>query len=453
MINIRAGETGSSNDGQVHGWRSVFLVSRNVVRSSFVWNTWNSIVTALLSVVMLIAVSQLIGVGENGVLDLATSIVVVFMTIGNYGMRRFQASDVSMAFSFSEYARSRAITSVLMLVTAAGFVVVALATGFFPAHTALVFALLIGLRLVDVVEDVIVGMTQQRNRLDIGTKISTLRLVVVICVFLITMLISHDLVLSLVLAIVGSLGVFLWLAPVMLRYLLEARDVPWRWSGVWQLLRMCFPLFLSACLTLLINNAPKFGITAELGNVAQGYYALLAMPVFVIQLLILVIFNPLIYRLSVLWRDGDFAAIIRRILAVSGLTVVITAALVPLARPVLLPLLTFIYGVDIRAFVPEFIWLIVAGGAVALGGFMSTIVTIQRRQNWLIAPQIGLTVVALSLSNYAVAHGGLMGACLLYLGLFVAQMAAFIVLVIMGFHKAPVTPAATARTGSAPLSA
>ncbi|MCL2465434.1 MAG: hypothetical protein FWF28_10265, partial [Micrococcales bacterium] len=77
--------------------------------------------------------------------------------------------------------------------------------------------------------------------------------------------------------------------------------------------------------------------------------------------------------------------------------------------------------------------LLAGGGCVAIGGFLLTLLTIQRRQNWLAVPYVALALAGWFASDPAVSRFGLMGACVLYLALFGAQCLVFAAMTAISF--------------------
>ena len=70
---------------------------------------------AFQSVVMLMVLTRACDLETAGVFTIAYASANLFLNIGNYGMRNYQASDVEPKYSFSTYALSRAITDMAML--------------------------------------------------------------------------------------------------------------------------------------------------------------------------------------------------------------------------------------------------------------------------------------------------------------------------------------------------
>ena len=103
--------------------KKFFLHTDNIDRDSFVWNMTGSMIMAFQSVIMLMILTRILGLYEAGLFTIAYANANLFLTIGKYGMRNFQVSDVTGQFSFHEYRLSRAVTTIVMLLVAVIYVV------------------------------------------------------------------------------------------------------------------------------------------------------------------------------------------------------------------------------------------------------------------------------------------------------------------------------------------
>ena len=99
------------------------------------------------------------------------------LTIGRYGIRQFQASDVVEKYSYREYYYSRVLTTGLMLAISLAYIGFEYGTGQYDGNKSIVVLLICLVKWIDAFEDVFHGMLQQHDRLDIGGKILTVRAV------------------------------------------------------------------------------------------------------------------------------------------------------------------------------------------------------------------------------------------------------------------------------------
>ena len=387
---------------------------------------------------MLVLVSVFLGEVEAGIFSIATAQAYLFWTIGTYGIRRYQASDVEHHFSYREYVLSRVITCAVMigacLVTCGIFVGV----GSYTLPKAATVFLVTLLRVVDAVEDIVVGFLQQSGRLDVGAKISAVRLTMSMIGFIVPIVAGASLLVSLGISLAFSTVVLVVFVRVIVSGFVDSEARLGKMRKAVGLLRACFPLFLAAFLTLYIGNAPKYGIDAVLNDEVQAKFNFLSMPSFVIQMLAMFIFNPMVYTMSTAWVDGritDLTRMIRRVVIwIAG----ITGACLVGGAAIGLPVLSWLYQADLSGLLWEFLIVLLGGGFVALGGFLTTVLTIMRYQRVLIFGYLASAAVALT-ASWWIRWDGLMGACALYCVLFVLQCAVFVPIVMYGIHRGRVT--------------
>ena len=396
--------------------KSFLLDDRRVERNAFVWNSVSTGLFALQSMLMTIVTQNRLGEAQTGVLAIGSAEAFLFGCVGTFGVSRFQASDVSRRFSFLQYVLARAATVGAMWVIAAGFLIWHWLSGAYDGFKIGIIALMVGLKTVDVVEDVVLSYFQQHRRLDVGARACAVRYVITMCVFTAATLILGNLTWALIVTLAVSVLVFLGLAWLILNGFVTAEDKGSSRS-IFRLLRECGPMFVAGALTVYVNNAPRYAIDQASDAVTQAQYTFLATPVFAISLVATFLFNPLIARLATLWQEGDlkgFDRIIVRLLAlITGVGILGCAA----GYFTGLPILSWVFQVDLDGFLPEFMALLLAGYFVALTGLLSTLLTIIRRQAFMAWGYAAVSLLSLVVAASWVRAQGLMGASLLYLSL------------------------------------
>ena len=93
-----------------------------------------------------------------------------------------------------------------------------------------------------------------------------------------------------------------------------------------------------------------------------------------------------------------------------GLTLVVLAGGCILG----LPALSILYGVNLEGYKAELIVLLLGGGFLAYTSFYQMILTVIRKQNWLIAGYLLGYVVFLLFGRKIVEYGGILGISIFY---------------------------------------
>ena len=412
--------------------KSFILNSSNTERESFIWNMAGSLLMAFQSVIFLMILTRTVGLIASGIFTIAYANANLFLNIGKFGMRNYQVSDVKKEFSFHEYLRSRWITTAAMTLVSIAYVIYTSKANNYSFEKSQIIVWMCLFKVSDSLEDVYYGEYQKKGRLDIASKAMTLRMLITIILFSVTVIISKDLLWTLIITTCLStlvMVVFIkWTYP-------EFKEDAHGSNNIGRLLKSCFPVFLSSFFAFYIGNAPKYAIDANLTDELQACYGFIAMPVFVIGLLNGFIFTPVVYRLSCLWNERKRKSFYK-IIAVQILSIIIITIICLIGAYLIgIPVLSFLYNTNLQAYKRELLILLLGGGFLGLSGILNTIITIIRYQRALAIGYGIVAGIALLLSNKVVMQYGITGAAALYLILMVGLCICFGIILGMGIHK------------------
>ena len=379
------------------------------LRRDYVWNTASSIMASASTVLMLLVVTRVSGIYLGGVFALATAVGQQFQSLGMYEVRTYQATDVRHRFSFGNYHATRLITVGLMSI---GIVLYPI-LGNQPRDDLVLLILLAALRIMDAFEDVFLGELQRDGRLDLAGRAYFFRVLLVTITFIVVLVVTRNLMTTAVVSLIASgLGV-LFLVVLPSRSLFPIRPI-FVVRPIRAILVACLPLFLAAFLAIYLSNAPKFAIATYMNNDVQGYFAILFMPAFTINLLSTMLFRPLLTRMALVWTRGDRVGFTR--LMTRGLQGATLAFLVTFSVTFLIgvPLLNFMYAEDIASYKAEMLVLVVGGAFNALSTILYYGLATMRRQHLVFVGYATAGGVVLALSAMLVARHGMMGASISY---------------------------------------
>lgn len=401
----------------------------NIERRTAIWNMVSSILGAAQSAIFLLVVTHVCDAVYAGIFSIATTLGYQIIAIGSYGMRNFQATDVKQKYKFKEYLLSRYFTSIAMFIFLIGYVWIK----DYNTEKALIILAFGVYKSVDVIEDVFHGEFQRYNRLDIGAISMTIRYVISFLVFAAVLIVSHNLLLACICEAVISILVFIILTyeVVKPRKLLSVKGAL-KHTG-W-LLRDCFPLFIGGFLYLYVCNAPKYAIDNCLSQESQMYFAILFMPVFVVNLLSSFVYRPLLVRMAICWNEKRNKEFWHMVMIQIALIFVLTIMGILGAYLCGTQILSLVYGVDVNPYRTCLVLLMFGGGFAALIGFLINVLTVMRLQTLLLLGYMAASVAALFVSNPIVSNLGIFGASVLYVGLMVL-VAAFLLISAVFYKK------------------
>lgn len=383
----------------------LFGKKENIGKRVYIWNLCSSMIYSIQSAILLLIVTRIGGLYEAGVFSIIYTVTQTLASLGSYSMRNFQVSDVKNEYSFQNYFSSRIITCVLMVIACLGFGLIRQ----MPGDQLLVIFMFSMYRVVDGMEDVYHGVVQKKGRLDVVSIAMALRIGLSVIAFWVSYLFTkHLLAASTVLLLVSTILFLIFNKVIFTEY--KEIKAHFSFQRVWKLLGVCFPIFFGAILYNYLVNAPKYAIDRNLTEEMQTVFNILFMPIFVINILSMFIFKPMIVRMSEMWAEGKIGKlaiqIVRQCVLICGLTLVVVICGYFAGCPVL----ALVYGVDLSAYPSLFALLLVFGGFAALATFLNVVLTIMRKQLFIIIGYIIAFLISVLILDKITIQYGINGA-------------------------------------------
>lgn len=376
--------------------------------ADFFWNMCASIVYSFQSAILLFVVTRISGLFVAGIFSISYIVSQTFAVVGSYSMRNYQVSDMKNKYSYGTYIYSRIISTIVMFVTC---MVYSLLEGYTGEKLVLI-AILCVYRAVDGYEDVYHGEMQKRNRLDVASRIVTYRIVISSAIFAIGVLCTNNIIFSTALLTISAV-LLSWGMNAVAISVMDMQQKPQK-NQVWKLLFEVAPICIGAFLYSYLVNSPKYAIENILSDDMQTIFNIIFMPVFVINMLSSFVFKPYVARMGIYWNEKKQKEFIKLLLLQVGCVLGITA-IVMLAGFILgIPVLEFIYGVDLKQYKLLFMMLLAFGGITALDAFALIVLTVMRLQNVVLVSYIVSLIVDVIFMNSLVIKYHMMGAGLVY---------------------------------------
>lgn len=378
-------------------------------KNSVFWNMMSSGLNSIVSMLLLWVVTRVVGVGDAGIFALAFSTSQMMLTIGNYGMRNYQATDIENKYTLAEYLGSRILSSIFMMIIVAAFVYL---EGYY-FEKVLITVLLCLLKVTDAFDDVYGGHYQRRGRLDIAGEIMSIRIMAYIVGFCGVLIVTHNLIISCIVTIIIS-TVILIVMVYSTRSEIKLQLPNFAVKKMVELFKDCLPLCVSAFLLIYLGNAPKYAIDIYMSVETQAYYTYLFMPCFVINLFVGFALQPLLVRLSHTWLHKEYQMFLKLCGLIYMGALAISAVIVIAGRWLGCSLLSIVFGVELRAYKNVLTVLLVGGGFFSLAVIAQIILTVMRRQYSLLIGFGIASAIAMAIAGPLVKTKGLFGAGLAY---------------------------------------
>lgn len=378
--------------------------------SSFTWNSIGSILSAGSSFVFLACVTRACGAKESGIFAFAFSSAQLLLTVGKYGVRAYQATDVSKEIRTDTYYVLRIFTCALMVLLSAAVIWV---FGYSGSGASIIIAVCV-IKMVDAIEDVFHGFLQLNGRLDLAGKLLALRNLITTAFFGLLIFSTQNIEITCWATGIGSVCICLllnfWAVKGYEKVALQIRK-----EELSSLVKACTPLCLGSFLSLYIYNIPKYAIDIYCTEEIQTYYNIIFMPAFCINLLSEFLFKPFLTTLAEWWRKGEkqrFLSVVKKLLVYIA---IVTAVAELGTKAIGVEILSVIYGVDVVPYEKPLLLLMLGGGFGAAVYFLYNVLTSMREQSAVLKNYTMASVVITCVAFLSIKSGGIMAAAGSYL--------------------------------------
>ncbi|MEG0620942.1 MAG: lipopolysaccharide biosynthesis protein [Raoultibacter sp.] len=365
---------GAASEGSFGAQEEQYAANRT--SRDYIWNTVGITAWGMVFPALTIVATQLVGVEQAGMFSMAFVVGMLLMIVANYGVRTYQVSDIEEAHSFSDYQINRLITCAIMLLVGGIYCAV---RGY--GEDMLVISMgVYSYKMIDGLADVYEGRLQQMGKLYLAGISQAVRSILVLIVFSLCLLITHNLAVSSVaMALAALVSFVLFTLPLALLETPKSRT--FNAGCIRALFKQCFPLFLALFLYALVDNMPKFVMEGVLSYDNQLYFNALYFPAQGILLTIGLIYKPQLVRMTNLWADVEkrkrFDLMMVVVLA---LIIALTLGMIFVMGWIGIPVMSFMYGIDFEQFRGLCFIMLVAGGVTAAIDFLYQVITVLRQQ-------------------------------------------------------------------------
>lgn len=348
----------------------------NIIRNKDVfWNMMGVSFNAFYSLIIVIIVTRLNGVAAAGQFSFAFYVSSIAQTIGNYGGRIYQISDVTGKYTDGDYVLLKYITGTIMMAVIFLF---CLANGYGIVKVSLIMILVL-FRFFESVSESYYGIMQKHNDLARVGKSMTFRVILSMIIFVIVDMIAGNIVWASIGFVAGYLLFMVFydsrIAGSFVTVSLEFTD------RIGKILKECFSVFLYTFLYLLILNITRYFVDLRLSDADQGYYSILVMPASIIALFAQFMIQPMATKLVDFYYTNihSFTRTVFKMLA--GLMAFgIFAALITYVIGA--PILSFIYGIDFSDYKTGLAMIVFSGICSGVTSIISNILVIMRKMKY-----------------------------------------------------------------------
>lgn len=388
-----------------------YLLNKKVsLKENTLWYTMGTMCSSATSFLLMIYVTRILGVDEAGVFSISYSVGQLMLSIGWFGTRQFQVSDINEEFKFSDYFSLKIFMTIIMMVGCLIYSVFL----HFNTYKMLVTFLYCLFLICDVFADLFSARFQQVNKLFLSGISYIIRILGYNLVILFSLLCFKNLIVAIVLAMIYS-ALELTFFDLQLIKRISQIKMEFHLDKIIQLIKNCFPLFISSFLTTFIVNVPKNAIELNFDSSVQTYYNIIFMPSYIINLFCMFIFVPLYTSIANTWLNSTKDKFINTVVKLMAFDVLLSFVVFAGCYFLGIPLLELVYGVDLQSVKSSFLILIIAGCFTSMNSILSYIFTVVRRQRFMIYIYVVAMVLAQISVKTLTLNYGIFGASLDYL--------------------------------------
>lgn len=303
------------------------------LRANMLWNTAGSMTRLACNYLVTIAVVRLSsGFDANGALTLASTVSSLAMPFAEFRLRTLHVTDVDDERSSREYIGLRVVTSVIAFVLGVVYSLLTNSVASLPVVTlyliySIVTSFIEGFHAID----------QRHRRMDyigISYMLQGLSTLAVFCLGL-WLMNSLELAVGLMAVAAFAVGLF-YDIPRTRRF--EALRPQLVWSQAARTLLTLLPLVLAQVASSAVLAIPRQELARSMGDEALGIYASIAAPVVIVQMGAAYVYGPLMGEFAESFQRNKRAGLRllgKTVLAVLGLSAVLSVALLFLGKPIL----------------------------------------------------------------------------------------------------------------------
>ena len=363
-------------------------------KKNFIWNILGTGINAFNSLFFMITVTRINGVDNAGIFTIAYATACIIYVVGIYAGRIYQVTEPDKNVTDKEYIINRLITTILMNILVLFFCIIRK----YDFYKVTIFFVLTMYKSVEAFSEVIYGILQKNEKLEIVGKSLFIKSVISVSIFVIIDILTKNMLLSIISIIL------VWIVMILifdLRKTYQYIDftLPINWKNVFKIFKLGFTTFAIAFLGLYILNAPKYAIDSYLVNNLQTIFGIIVMPATVIGLIAQFLIHPYLNKILKLYKERNLKQLKKMLLKLIFSIVSFGILSSILAYFLGTQVLGIIYGLDLSNYKLHLLTIIIASTLYTIGVIYSSVLTTVRETFSQFIIYIVISIFALIISN------------------------------------------------------
>lgn len=405
----------------------------NNLKKNFTWNMIGTGLYAFTSLLYLIIVTRINGVDDAGIFTFAFSFASMLLMIGIYAGRTYQVTENDKQITQKDFLIFKLMCCLAMLIVGILFSIFRNydLTKFFVIFILLLF------KALDAYAEAIYGVFQKNNNLYQSGISLTLKSILCVIIFLIIDLIFKDLIISVLSILLIDVLVFIFYDIRKLRNY-KISNKKFSMYSLKSLLFGGFWVFAFFFLTQYINNAQKYVIDFFMQNADQTIFGIIVMPATFMCLCSQFLFNPFVNDINNLVQKKQKQNLLKLILRLSFWIIAIGIAALIVCYFLGIPVLNWIYGIDLDGLLPHLLIIVLGSIFYALAILLSNVMITIRKNKiqaliWALASIFTFVMSYLLIIKYQ-----LFGACIAYFITMIFVLILYIITLVFIYKRSEI---------------
>lgn len=386
----------------------------NLKPNDIFWNTLGTCSYAIVSLALSIIIIKLSGKIDGGIFSFGFSTLArVAFIITFFGIRPLHIVDIKYNYSFDTYSKLGRRLAIMAFLICTLYVSYRYYIGTYSLIKSILLILLVLHGTIDGFSDYYECEYQRANRLNMSGKSQFFRIMSFAIALIITLLISKDLLISEIIAVIVEICVFYYFNVRLSKNVFKKVNDN---SSYQKLLIEALPLFLITFFDTIVFSMSKFFIDGSLGDVYSGFYNTVFMPTNAIYLLMTLFMKPVLTPLANAFYSDK--KLYNKILGISLIVAIIISIVSILCAVILgnfyLDTIYYMTGnsyENLRYMANAILVVVIVGGSFyTLCTPMYYALIIENKRNYILIAYIITFVISIFITTYMVKRFEIMGA-------------------------------------------
>ena len=385
-------------------------------KKNFIWNTIGNTLSAFNSLFFMIIATRINGLNDAGIFTLAFSTACILFAVGIYAGRVYQVTELDKKISDKDFIINRTISCLTMIILLLCFCFIKR----YDFTKTTIFLLLTLYKAFDAFSDVIYGILQKNDKLEIVGKSLSIKSILSLFAFLVFDLIFKNI-------IIASLSVVLVYLIVLIVYDYRNAykyinfETKINIKNVLNIFKNGFFVFAISFLGMYVVNAPKYSIDNFLENDILTIFGIIVMPATIMSLVAQFLIHPYLNEMLRLYEEKDENKFKKLVLKIILMIIVFGIFATIIGFLIGTQVLGFIYGIDLSTYKIQLAVIIISATLYTIGTVCSSVLTTFRDTFSQFIIYVIVTLIAYISSNLCTKYFEFDGAIFAYALIMFAQ--------------------------------